>query len=536
MRQESAGNMFVDPDDDDGYLDSTEEMWDKKMDGVIKVYCIHTEPNFSMPWQRRRQYQSTSTGFVIDVERKRLLTNAHSVEHHTQVKVKKRGDDQKFLAKVLATGTECDIAMLTVDDPKFWEDMSALEFGHLPRLQEGVAVVGYPVGGDTISVTSGVVSRIEVTSYVHGMTDLLSIQIDAAINSGNSGGPVFNERQECVGIAFQSMRGEDAENIGYVIPTPVVEHFLVDYERNGKFTGFPMLGISWQTMESPALRAVLKMTSEQSGVLVREVQPTCPAAGAIMPNDIILQFNGIAISNDGTVPFRRGERIAFGYLVSERYEGEAVLLKLLRDGEVIDVETVLGKPTFLVPSHISGAEPSYYIVAGLVFITASELYLRAEFGSDYLYDAPVSLLHMLTASTAKAKGEQVVVLSQVLVADVNLGYEGVDNSMVKAVNGVPVTSLRQLAELAEGCEAPHLRLNLRGSELVVIDMAEARASIREILQTHNIPAAMSSDLLRDVKGIDPAGPVIDVPATASGEGSVGVAPSVDDFIEEVPSL
>ena len=61
---------------------------------------------------------------------------------------------------------------------------------------------------------AGVVSRIEVTSYVHGMTDLLSIQIDAAINSGNSGGPVFNETQECVGIAFQSMRGDDAENIG----------------------------------------------------------------------------------------------------------------------------------------------------------------------------------------------------------------------------------------------------------------------------------------------------------------------------------
>eukprot|EP00959_Pyramimonas_sp_CCMP1952_P472315 9499846-Pyramimonas_sp.AAC.2 len=81
--EESAGGVFA--DDDDGYLDSAEMMWDRQMDGVIKVYCIHTEPNYSMPWQRRRQYQSTSTGFVIDVERKRLLTNAHSVEHHTQV-------------------------------------------------------------------------------------------------------------------------------------------------------------------------------------------------------------------------------------------------------------------------------------------------------------------------------------------------------------------------------------------------------------------------------------------------------------------
>lgn len=56
-------------------------------------------------------------------------------------------------------------------------------------LQDAVAVVGYPIGGDTISVTSGVVSRIEVTSYVHGSTELLGVQIDAAINSGNSGKP-----------------------------------------------------------------------------------------------------------------------------------------------------------------------------------------------------------------------------------------------------------------------------------------------------------------------------------------------------------
>lgn len=61
--------------------------------------------------------------------------------------------------------------------------------------------------------------------------------MDAAINSGNSGGPAFNDEGNCVGIAFQSMKQEDAENIGYVIPTPVIMHFIQDYERNGAYTG-----------------------------------------------------------------------------------------------------------------------------------------------------------------------------------------------------------------------------------------------------------------------------------------------------------
>lgn len=63
------------------------------------------------------------------------------------------------------------------------------------------------------------------------------LQIDAAINSGNSGGPAFNDRGKCVGIAFQSLKHEDAENIGYVIPTPVIVHFIQDYEKNGTYTG-----------------------------------------------------------------------------------------------------------------------------------------------------------------------------------------------------------------------------------------------------------------------------------------------------------
>ncbi|CAA0826751.1 Protease Do-like 9 [Striga hermonthica] len=77
------------------------------MDAVVKVFCVHTDPNFSLPWQRKRQYSSSSSGFVISG--RRVLTNAHSVEHFTQVKLKKRGSDTKYVATVLSIGTECDI-------------------------------------------------------------------------------------------------------------------------------------------------------------------------------------------------------------------------------------------------------------------------------------------------------------------------------------------------------------------------------------------------------------------------------------------
>ncbi|KAK9925238.1 hypothetical protein M0R45_033567 [Rubus argutus] len=416
------------------------------MDAVVKVFCVHSEPNFSLPWQRKKQYSSRSSGFVIGG--RRVLTNAHSVDHHTQVKLKKRGSDTKYLATVLAIGTECDIAMLTVSDDEFWEGISPVEFGNLPALQDAVTVVGYPIGGDTISVTSGVVSRMEILSYGHGSTKLLGMQIDAAINSGNSGGPAFSDKGKCVGIAFQSFKHEDVENIGYVIPIPVIMHFILDFEKNGAYTGFPILGIEWQKMENPDLRMSMGMKADQKGVRIRRMEPTSPESLVLKPSDVILSFDGVNIANDGTVPFRHGERIGFSYLVSQKYTGD----------------------------------------------TVSVPYLRSEYGKDYDFDAPVKLLDKHLHAMAESVEEQLVVVSQVLVADINIGYEGIVNTQVLAFNGKPVKNLKNLASMVESCDNEYLKFDLEYNQMVALRTKTAKAATLDILLTHCIPSAMSDDL------------------------------------------
>ncbi|KAL8231565.1 hypothetical protein R6Q57_001343 [Mikania cordata] len=462
------------------------------MDAVVKVFCVHTEPNFSLPWQRKRQYSSSSSGFIIGG--RRVLTNAHSVEHHTQVKVKKRGSDTKYLATVLAIGTECDIAMLTVIDDEFWEGISPLEFGDLPALQDAVTVVGYPIGGDTISVTSGVVSRIEILSYVHGSTELLGLQIDAAINSGNSGGPAFNDKGECVGIAFQSLKHEDAENIGYVIPTPVITHFIRDYEKNGEYTGFPILGVEWQKMENPDLRMSMGMGDEHKGVRIKRIEPTAPESNVLSPSDIILSFDGISVANDGTVPFRHGERIGFSYLVSQKYTGDKALVKILRNSKIKEFHIKLSTHKRLIPAHIGGKPPSYYIIAGFVFAAVSVPYLRSEYGKDYDFDAPVKLLDKHLHVMAESVDEQVVVVSQVLVADINIGYEEIVNTQVIAFNNKPVKNLKSLADMVENCNKEFLKFDLEYEQIVVLRAKTAKKATGDILLTHCIPSAMSDDL------------------------------------------
>ncbi|XP_009768577.1 protease Do-like 2, chloroplastic isoform X3 [Nicotiana tabacum] len=452
-----------------------------------QVYCTHTAPDYSLPWQKQRQYTSTGSAFMIGDGK--LLTNAHCVEHDTQVKVKKRGDDTKYVAKVLARGVECDIALLSVESKDFWEGAEPLRFGRLPRLQDAVTVVGYPLGGDTISVTKGVVSRIEVTSYAHGSSELLGIQIDAAINPGNSGGPAFNDDGDCIGVAFQVYRSDDAENIGYVIPTTVVSHFLEDYERNGKYCGFPCLGVLLQKLENPALRACLKVPSNE-GVLVRKFEPTSDVSNVLKEGDVIVSFDGVHVGSEGTVPFRSSERIAFRYLISQKFSGDSVELGIIRAGEFMKVQAVLKPRVHLVPYHIEGGQPSYIIVAGLVFTPLSEPLIEEEEDSIGL-----KLLTKARYSLAKFEGQQIVVLSQVLANEVNIGYEDMSNEQVLKLNGTRIKNIHHLAHLVDSCKGKYLVFEFEDNFLVVLEREAALDASASILKDYGIPAERSSDLM-----------------------------------------
>ncbi|KAL9397403.1 hypothetical protein Peur_011656 [Populus x canadensis] len=457
------------------------------LDAVVKVYCTHTEPDYSLPWQKQRQYTSTGSAFMIG--NGKLLTNAHCVEHYTQVKVKRRGDDTKYVAKVLARGVDCDIALLSVESEEFWEGAEPLEFGCLPRLQDAVTVVGYPLGGDTISVTKGVVSRIEVTSYAHGSSDLLGIQIDAAINPGNSGGPAFSDQGECIGVAFQVYRSEEVENIGYVIPTTVVSHFLNDYERTGRYTGFPSLGVLLQKLENPALRAWLKVNSNE-GVLVRRVEPISDANRVLKEGDVIVSFDDVNVGCEGTVPFRSNERIAFRYLISQKFTGDVAELGIIRAGSFMKVKVVLNPRVNLVPYHVDGGQPSYLIIAGLVFTPLSEPLMEEECEDSI----GLKLLAKSRYSLARFKGEQIVIISQVLANEVNFGYEEMSNQQVLKFNGTRIKNIHHLAHLVDSCKNKYLVFEFEDNYLVVLEREAASASSFYILKDYGIPSERSSDL------------------------------------------
>jgi len=510
--EEEGGSYCGDGSEDEGL-----EGLGVPLDAVVKVWCVHSMPNFSLPWQKKRQFRSSGSGFCISKEKRVILTNAHCIEWAAQVKVQRRGSDTKHLAKVESVGWECDCAVLSVEDDEFWEGIQVVQLSKkVPHLEEPVLCVGFPVGGDTISVTSGVVSRVEVMTYAQTCAELLGIQIDAAINSGNSGGPAFNSAGECLGMAFQSLGADQAENIGYVIPTVVIMHFLNDLLKHGKYTGFPTLGIDVQTMENAHLREAFGMAPKQKGLLVSRVAPTTAASKVLNAGDVLLSFDKETIANDGTIQFRKHERVAFSWLVAQKYYGELAELTVLRDGKELELRIEDFHPEeSLVPVHLFGRShegPSYMIVAGLVFTTLSVPFLRSEFGEEWDCEAPVEIVHRVMNQRAQFKGEELVVLTQVLAHDLTVGYEDLENVMLVSINDITVKNLRHCLDIIEGCSEKYLRFSFQNNLVLVLKPEDAKKATTEALEQHSIPAATSPDLAEPSAVLAASAPTTPTPA------------------------
>ena len=271
--------------------------------GVVKIFCVHATPSFSQPWSVRPPVRSSSSGFIttgLNGERL-IITNAHSVEYATLVQVRKFGSPEKVTVRVAAIAHDCDIAILRVEDDSFWKDTICLKFGdNLPFLHDAVVVVGFPVGGEQLSITAGVVSRIDHGMYSFSTREHICVQVDSAINSGNSGGPSLDPRSgKVIGVAFQSLSGEEADNIGYVVPGSVVKHVLKDFSISGKAQPFGRLGFLFQLLENPHLKASLNVPAGMGGVLVNRVVPVSRLYGKLFPNDVITACDGKDIADDG---------------------------------------------------------------------------------------------------------------------------------------------------------------------------------------------------------------------------------------------
>jgi len=211
-------------------------------------------------------------------------------------------------------------------------------------------------------------------------------------------------------------------------------------------------------------------------------------------DDILLAVEGTKIANDGTIRFRKRERIFFDYLFISKFVGDKLKMDVLRNGQKhkLEVELSVFKP--LVPVHAFDKLPTYYIYAGLVFCPLVQPYLH-EWGDDWWNLAPRKLLVKAMYDIKHMEDEEIVILSNVLIDDINYGYSHMCNLKVLSVNGTKVRSLKHLKQMVEENKEPHIRFDLDDNALIVMEASAAKQESPKIIAKHRVLAAFSDDLI-----------------------------------------
>jgi len=459
-------------------------------DAMVKIYSVQNQPDYDNPWNMKGPKSFSGSGCIIDGNR--ILTNAHMVSDQTFIQVRRHGQSKKYRAEVLAVSHEADLALMTVEDTAFFKGVEPLKFAELPEVRQEVVVYGFPEGGDSLSTTQGVISRIEHQRYAHSLIELLATQLDAAINSGNSGGPVI-VGDRIVGVVMQTRK--NSENIGYMVPAPIIDHFLADM-RDGRYDGFPEDGAYVQSMENESLKTMYGLKSNQSGTLVTAVIPGSPADGNLLPGDVILSIDGHAVADDGTVEFRPKERTRAEYYIQQHQVGETVAMRVFRKGREETIRFTLFKAWGsgnLVKNTQYDTRPVYYVYGGLVFCPLTLNYLWT-WGYNWTADAPFNLINYFSHEKPKQAGEEVVIIIKVLPSEVNQGYEDFTNERIVEVNGIKIRNLRHLISLVEGgADDPFVVFETKRGTVIAMDRKKVAAAQSTILQTYQISADRSDN-------------------------------------------
>lgn len=461
---------------------------DNMQSSVVKILVGFRTPDYFQPWDMGYQNTRYGSGFVV--EGKRIMTNAHVVGDQTYIQVVKSGDTRKYTARVEYVAHDCEIALLKMEDESFFAGTRPVKFGGVPMQRDRVTAYGFPQGGEVLSITEGIVSRVEVLGYSHSQREALAIQIDAAINAGNSGGPVFRGG-EFVGISFQTYTS--GQNIGYIVPTPVIRRFYADI-RDGKYDGTPALGLYYEKIENPAFRRKYRLSPGQGGVLVTRLAYQGSCWGVLREGDVLVTLAGKPVEQDGTVEFRKNERVKFTWLLNPFQVGDKVEIGVVRDGALKKLKATLSGPVNLVPRMKYETRPTYFVCGGLVFMPLTYNYIATRNWND----VDPRFRDLFFSGEVTPEQKQVVFINQVLPHDINVGYQDINRAVVSRVNGRAIGEMKDLIGAfkspVDGFHVVEIDDFSANGTVIVLDAAGTDSANAEIMKRFSIPDDRSEDL------------------------------------------
>ena len=307
---------------------TVKEIAQKTMNSVVE---IRTEAVVSGNFMQEYISEGAGSGVII-TEDGYIVTNNHVIDGASKITVRLRNGDE-FDAVLVGTDSRTDVAVVKIDA----SGLSVASLGDSDALVEGdiAVVIGNPLGQLGGTVTNGIISALSRTITVEGQQMTL-LQTNAAVNPGNSGGGLFNDAAQLVGIVNAKSTGEDIEGIGFAIPINTAKPIIEDLIRYGYVRGRVQLGIS--TVEILDNWTAMQYRVDRLGVYVYSVFENSDAQKAgLRVGDCFVSVNGTTIASSSQV----------SSIIQNCSVGDTLSIEVYRNNETVHISVTLTeyKPT-----------------------------------------------------------------------------------------------------------------------------------------------------------------------------------------------
>lgn len=415
-------------------------------DSLIRVASTMQGYNYSQPWEKTNTVKRNGLGAILSDQR--ILVTAELVTNTTFIELQTTDGIHSFPAEVAAIDYEANLALLrpaTQIGTDVLKKLKPLELSAPVHLGQKVSIAQIEDNGMPL-LSAGKLQGVDVvSSFIPGQF-FLTYEIKASLqSSANSFTLPVLHQDKLVGL-LTSYSSKD--QIIDVIAPEIISIFLKD-ASDGKYTGFPSLGISTTSTTDQHFRAWLKLPADKGGLYISRVRPGSPADKAgIKDGDVLLSVDDQAIDRKGFYDANGYGKLFWSHLIrGVKTTDDSVKIELFRQGKPLQVTTTLARsPEGIIPSHTYDRAPRFLVKGGLIFQELSQSYLQA-FGKEWESNAPVTLLDAFYHPEDYEKNRnRLVFLSSTIPTPATLGYENIRSVIIENVNGQDIKDIPSLIE------------------------------------------------------------------------------------------
>jgi S1-C subfamily serine protease len=454
---------------------------------ILRVNSTNQVYDLGSPWQKKPPTGRRGLGVLVGDGS--ILVTADLVANSNFIELELPANAKKSTATIQHIDYESNLALLRATDPEFLAGMIPLKLAEKISIGDSATVLQFEPNGE-IARTTGRISSISIAPYTLENVGLLVFKISMPLQQrdGSFTLPAVHGGR-LVGLL---MRYDSRNQTADIIPMPIISRFLASTTQPD-FKGFPRLGVSYSPLRDPQLRRFIGLT-EPGGIYVTKVTPKSSAASAgLREGDVILAVNGRALDQDGNYEDADYGRILFSHITGTLTPaGGKVVLKILRSGKIEEVPVAmkpLDRSSVVSPSFLSDAAPPYFILGGMVFVELSRPYLQ-EWGAEWTKNAPQRLVNYdAFQDELPADRGKIVVLAQILPTPDTIGYDNIENVVIKELNGRPVKSIADLAEAAKHPVEGFQKIKLEEDPTwLFLDAASIEANRTQLMEHYELPA------------------------------------------------